>query len=33
VPGVGGAALGDMVLVTQRGYRLLTSFARELLVF
>jgi Xaa-Pro aminopeptidase len=33
VPGLGGAMIGDMVLVTQTGYELLTRYPRELIAW
>jgi Xaa-Pro aminopeptidase len=33
IPGLGGAAIGDMVLVTETGNELLTRFARRLSIW
>jgi Xaa-Pro dipeptidase len=33
VPGVGGAMIGDMVLVTAAGYEVLTQYPRDLIAW
>jgi Xaa-Pro dipeptidase len=33
VPGVGGAMIGDMVLVTESGYEVLTQYPRDLIIW
>jgi Xaa-Pro aminopeptidase len=33
VPGAGGAMIGDMVVVTETGYEVLTQYPRDLIIW